>query len=87
MEATAFGGIDRIRDVPFKPRPVSLRTRHRNGDRRQQRLGVWVKRVCKDLLSVSLLDYLAEIHYRDPIGYVFDHRQIVRDEQISKIQP
>ena len=45
-----------------------------------------MQRVRKNLFRISFLDYLAQVHNRDTIGYMFDYRQIVRDEQVRKIE-
>ena len=45
-----------------------------------------MQRVRKNLFGISFLDYSAEIHNRYTIGYVFDDRQIMRDEQVGEIE-
>ncbi len=37
-----------------------------------------------DLILVADLDDLAEVHHRDPVGDVPDHRQVVRDEDVRQ---
>ena len=44
-------------------------------------------RAYENLLGIGFLDYLAQIHYSYAIGYVFDHGEVVRDEQIRKAEP
>jgi len=45
-----------------------------------------MQRVREDLFGVSLLDYLSQIHHRNAIRDVLDHRKIVRDEQVRQIE-
>jgi len=48
--------------------------------------------VCKDGAGsrkcprIGFLDYLAQIHYSYAIGYVFNHGEVVGDEQIRKAE-
>src|SRR5699024_10390674 len=52
------------------------------GDRRQQRLRVGVLRVVEDLVDVTELDELSEIHHGDAISEVPDDGEIVGDEEV-----
>ena len=45
-----------------------------------------MQRVREDFFGVSLLDYLTQIHHRNAIRYVLDHRKIMRDEQVRQIE-
>ena len=62
------------------PLPVGIGNR----DRREQRLGVWVRRRAVDLVPRADLDDLAEIHHGDAIGDVADDGQVVGDEQVGE---
>ena len=57
------------------------RVRHRH--RLDQAPGIGVARIGKDLVARAHLDDLAEIHDGDAVGDVFDHRHVVRDEEIG----
>ena len=56
------------------------------GDRRQQRLGVVVRRVVDDLVGVARLDDLAAVHDRDAVAHVADHRHVVGDEHVGEAE-
>ena len=46
-----------------------------------------MQRVRKNLFGIGFLDYLAQVHNGDPIGYMFDHGEVMRDEQVREIEP
>ena len=75
-------GTDLARD-PLAAQP-SRPDRVLAGDRRQQRPGVGVMRVVEDRIHRALLDDLAQVHHRHPVGRVVDDRQVVGDEQVGE---
>ena len=75
-------GTSPVRITRLRPCAPRLRDRHR----RQQRLGVGVQRHLEQARLVGHLDDAAEIHDRDPVADVLDHRQIVRDEQVGQLE-
>src|SRR5258708_5044946 len=92
VKPATFRRIDRRRNIPFQTNSLSfrqaerVRKRHRDGNRRQQRLSVRMQGPREDLFSVGLFDYLAEIHHCDPVGDVLYYREIVRDEEIGETE-
>ena len=56
----------------------------RDGDGREQRLGVRMLRIAEQLIGGGDLHDLAQVHHRDTIANVFDHGQVVRDEQVRE---
>ena len=54
--------------------------------RRKQRLRIWMSGEVEDLVDLADLHDLAEIHDRDPVRNVPYHRQVVRYEQVRKIE-
>ena len=85
METASLRGIYRGRNISPQVNPLEFFLRHRNRYRGQQSLSVRMQRIRKHLFSISLLDYLAQVHDRDAIGDMFDHRQVVRDEQVREV--
>ncbi len=45
-----------------------------------------MQRVVEQFVALGELDDPAEIHHRDPLAEMPDHRQIVRDEQIGQVE-
>jgi hypothetical protein len=45
-----------------------------------------MERAHEDLFGIGFLDYLAQIHYGYAIGYVFDHGEVVGDEQVRETE-
>ena len=65
--------------------PLRARVGHRH--RRQQRLGVRVRRAGRRCSSAGAdLDDLAEVHHRHPVGDVAHHRQVVGDEHVGQAE-
>ena len=85
VEVAARGRIDGARHVALQHAflPLNRRVGHRHG--REQRLGVGVLRVLEDRPCVGVLDDAAEIHHRDAVADVLDHREIVADEQVAEL--
>ncbi len=52
----------------------------------QQRLGIGVPRTVKQVRRRCNFDNAAKIHHDDPIRDMFDHPQIMADEQIGQIK-
>jgi len=38
----------------------------------------------EDRIGIGIFDYLAQVHHGNAIGDVFDHSQVVGDEQVRK---
>ena len=43
-------------------------------------------RMLVDRLAVADLDDAAEVHDRDPVGDLADHREVVRDEDVGQVE-
>src|SRR4051812_32172748 len=54
-------------------------------DRSEQGLGVRVGRALVDVVDRRLLDHLAGVHDRDPVGDVGDHAHVVRDQDQAHV--
>jgi hypothetical protein len=53
---------------------------------RKQRLGVWMKGALEEVIGVRQLDDLTGVHNGNPISDMFDHSQIVSDEDVGKAE-
>jgi hypothetical protein len=62
---------------------MRVRLRHRG----KQSPGVFVLWAGEYLIAVALLDDLALVHHGDPMGQMFDDRQVMRHEQIGQTEP
>ena len=78
------GGLTGLGTSPCSTRFLRLIARVRHRHREQQRLGVRMQRRGEQRLLVGVFDDAAEIHHRDAVADVLDHREIVRDEQVSE---
>ena len=78
------GGLTGLGTSPCSTRfsRLTLRIGHRH--RQQQRLGVGMQRLREQRALVGVFDDAAEIHHRDAVADVLDHREIVGDEQIGE---
>ena len=85
VEVAAFGQIGDIRDFPFEDDPLPLVFGIGNWYRTEKGLGVGMLRNVEHSLCRGKLDDLAEIHNRDPIAHVLDHREVVGDEEIGEL--
>src|SRR3990172_6477844 len=81
--------VDRAGDIAFQNDALAFSLDHRvwDGHRREQRLGVRVKRMVVKLISSRQLDDLAQVHYGCAIGDMPHHAQVVGDEQVSQAKP
>lgn len=84
MEVTAGRRIERRRD--FSPDEQTVARAVRVGDRHgvEERFAVGVAGGVIQSFGGSQFDDPSEIHDRDPIADVLDHRKIVRDKEISQ---
>ena len=85
VKAAAGRRVDGARHVPRKQDFLAAGVRIGKGNRRQQRLAVWMTWVCVQLLGTRHLHDAAEIHHRHAIADVLHHTQIVANEEIGKI--
>src|SRR5687767_9561802 len=84
MEAAAGRRIDRARHVAREDDPLARAARVGHRDRREQRDRVGVLRVREEGLGLGELDDPAEVHHRDAVADVLDHREVVRDEEVGQ---
>ena len=87
-ETAAGRRINRRRNVPFKNNPLArlFDERIRERDRRQQRLTVRMRRIIVQRIPIRQLDNNPQIHDRNPVADMPDHRQVVRDKEIRQVQ-
>ena len=62
--------------------PLDFRIGDRNGGK--QRFRIRMERIRVEVFIAARLDDFSEIHDGNPVGNVFDDRQIVRDKQIRQ---
>ena len=72
------------RHVAFQYDTLALPFDFRIGDRNggKQRFRIRMKRIGIEVFIPARFDDFSEVHNGDPVGNVFDDRQIVRDKQI-----
>ena len=75
VEAAARRRVDRRRDVALEDHPLPLGGQvgvgHRYGREQRRHRVAWL---AVEAAGVGQLDHLAEVHHRDPVGDVPDHR-------------
>ena len=76
--------VDRAGHVPRQDNALPPQPRMRDGHRREQCFGVRVLRIGEQLIGHRDLDDPAQVHDRDPVADVLDHRQVVGDEQVGQ---
>ena len=64
----------------FRAFPVGVRNR----DGRQKRAGVWMAGSRVQRLFMRQLHHMAQVHHQNPVADVFDHGQVVRNENQRK---
>ena len=84
MEATAAWRIDGTRHVPLKHNALASARWIRR--RRQQGPRVRMSGFAVQFGRRGNLGDLTQVHHRDFIAHVFDHTQIVRDEQVGELE-
>ncbi len=86
VEVAAGRRVGRVGDVALQHDAVGAQPRIGLGHRRQQRLGVRVPGRREQLLGGRHLHDPADVHHRDAVADVLDHRQVVRDEEVGEPQ-
>src|SRR3989304_8853378 len=86
VEATASRGICGAWDIAFQDHASPMISRVRNRDCHEESLSVWMKLLLEKLVPRTHLCYLPKIHDCYPIADVFDHAQVVRNEEVSQFQ-
>src|SRR5581483_5518738 len=86
MEAAARGWIERARHLALQDHAFAPGLRFGDGYRRQQRAAIGVTGRSEQRLGVGGLDDGAEVHNGDAVGDVLDHSEIMRDENVGKVQ-
>src|SRR5712664_3333743 len=87
-EPAARRRIDRRCNVALKDHalPVALDERVGNWNCRKQRPRVRMAGAAVQLTPGRYLHDLAEVHHRNSVGDVLDHRQVVRDEEVGEVE-
>src|SRR6478736_1662887 len=85
-ETATRGRIDRARDFALQHDALTAAHRRRQRPRlgRQQRLRIGMQRTLRDFLRGAKLDEPSEIHHRDALADVRNHREIVGDEHVGE---
>ena len=88
VELASRRWVDRARNVSFQNHPLSCacNDRVRNRNRTHQSLGIRVNRVFVQLIRISELYHVAQIHYADTVRNVPYNRDIVSDEEVRQPQ-
>ena len=86
VEATASWGICGTWNVAFQNYASSMIGRVGNRDCHEESLSVWMKLLLEKLVSSTDLCDLSDIHDCYSIADVFDHAQVVRNEQVGQLQ-
>ena len=84
MEVATGGRVYRAGDIPLEENPFHIVIRVWNRDCRHQRLGVWVLRVCEQLLSLAQLHNLPQVHHRYPVADVLNHGEVMGNKQVRQ---
>ena len=85
VEAAALGRIGGRRNISLENDAVHLHVGIGVGDRREERLGIGMQRICKDILLCAKLYHRSKIHHADLIRQELDYRKIVRNKEICKV--
>ena len=73
MELTALRRVGRGRNTSLQNNTIHLSLRIRNGNRGEQSLGIGVERIVKDILRISKLHQISQIHYTNRIRNMLYH--------------
>ena len=71
-------------NITLQQLPLPPRMRLRDGNRGEQGAGIGMAWIGEQLIRRRSFDDAAEIHDRDPVRDMFDHRKIVRNENVSE---
>ena len=76
METAAGGRVDRAWHLAAERRPMVVPGERGIGDwsRRKERLSVRMMRPLLERVALGQLDDLAQIHHRDPVAHLPNHR-------------
>ncbi len=86
-ESAAGLGLDRGADFAAEDFRCVAPRRFDFRNRRDERAAVGVVLVSEQFFCRRFFDDLAEVHDGDLVGDVFDHRHVVGDEHVGKVQP
>ena len=76
----AGDGID-----PSSTMRLNLGVRIRNGDGREQRLGVGVQRIAENIRRSTVLHQVAQVHHAYRVGDMLHHAQVMGDKEICQV--
>jgi len=72
--------------LKFNPLASFIDFRISGGHCSKKRLGIGVKRLCKERNPVRLFHNLAKVHHRDFIAHILDYPKVMRDKQVREIE-
>ncbi len=84
VELAALGRVGRGRNGALKDDPVHLRIRVRHRYSREQGLGVGMQGVVEDVVGLSELYHIPEVHDPDRVGDVLYNREVVGNEEVGQ---
>jgi len=85
VELAALGGISGRGNGAFQNYAVHLGIGVGNRNCREQSLGIGVERIAEDILGLTVLNKIAQIHNADGIGDMLNNAQVVGDEEIGEV--
>ena len=86
MEGASGRRIERAGHIALQDLPPTLATRFRDRDGGEQRLSIGVLRVAVERIPIGDLHDPAQVHHRNPVADVLDHRQVVGDEEQRQVE-
>src|SRR6266700_3297509 len=87
MEWASRWRMQRARHLSAQDDPFALGARHGHRNGGEKCAAVGVPRICEQSVVGSDLDDAAEMHYRNAVGNVLHHREIVRNEFVGQPEP
>src|SRR5512139_321114 len=86
MEVAAGGRIGRIGDISFQYDRRAALTGIRFGNGREQSFRIRMPGAVEKLFRASMFHQLSDVHHHNAVANVFDHAEIMRDEQIGEME-
>ena len=83
VKAAPVRRVDRAGWIPLENEPPTLGGGIRNGNGRQERLGVGMERLRVQFLAIRQLRDLAEVHHRHTVADVLHDPQVMRNEEVG----
>ena len=86
VELAAGRRVGRGRNGTLQHDALPLDRRVRDGNGREQRLGVGVQRVGKNVVGLAVLHQVAQVHNAHRVRDMLDNGQVVGDEQVGQLE-